>query len=387
MKVPYAMPIFGEEEKQNILDVFNDTKITAGKWCEEFANKLCEFMGMKYCVLCNSGSSANLLAVSALELPKGSEVITTACGFPTTLNPIIQNGLIPMFVDAEHSGNIDTGLIHKAITSRTRAIVIPHTLGNPAQIEEIMFMAGEHNLFVVEDNADALGSKLNGKLTGTFGDMSTLSFYPAHHITTGEGGAVFTNDEEFYKRLFSYRDWGRDCVCPPGYDNVCGKRFANGYDHKYTYSHIGYNLKMTEFQAAIGVAQVKKLPGFIEKRKQNFAKIYEALKKYEDSFYLPEANGEPSWFGFPLSVMTDKFTRADIVEFLEYRGIQTRMLFGGNLLKQPAYKNIEYKAVNTLPITDFIMNNLFWFGVHPGLTDEQINYIIEQFGEFMGRVK
>jgi len=397
IKVPYAGQIFDEEEKNNLLDAIKEPRITEGKWCKEFSDGLREFMGMKYCVLCNSGSSANLLAISALELPKGSEVITTACGFPTTLNPIIQNGLVPVFVDIElGTYNMETAWLEKVITEKTKAIVVPHTLGNPANMDEIMWIARKHNLYVMEDNCDALGSRLNGRLTGTFGDVSTLSFYPAHHITTGEGGAVFTNDEKIYKNLLSFRDWGRDCSCLPGHDNTCGKRFNQqlgdlpyGYDHKYIYSHIGYNLKMTEFQAAIGAAQLKKLPCFIEARRKNFAKLYSGLGKYGNDFSLPKITirNELSWFGFPLLVATDKFTRADIVGFLESKGIQTRMLFGGNLLKQPAYKNIEHRIVGDLANTDLVMNNLFWFGVYPGLTDEQIDYVIKQFDEFMEGVK
>jgi CDP-6-deoxy-D-xylo-4-hexulose-3-dehydrase len=357
---------------------------------------------MKYCLLTNSGSSANLLALSALtssklsdrRLKPGDEVITTACGFPTTLNPIIQNNLTPVFLDVElGTYNIKADAIEDSITDKTRAIFIPHTLGNPVDLGKIKDIVDDHDLWFIEDNCDALGSKYDGKYTGTFGHISTCSFYPAHHITMGEGGAVLTDDFLLKKIVMSFRDWGRDCWCDPGKDNSCGKRFSQqlgklpyGYDHKYTYSHIGYNLKVTDMQAADGVAQLKKLPNFVEQRKQNFKLIYNKLKKYEQYLLLPRATdrSEPSWFGFPILVKEDApFTRAGIVKYLEDNKIATRMLFCGNLLKQPAYEGIQYRQVGTLENAEKIMNDQFWIGVYPGLNKEMVKYVINSFDRFM----
>lgn len=399
--VNYAGRVYDDEEMSLLVDSSLDFWLTAGKYARQFEEDFAKFLGMKYCLLTNSGSSANLLAISALTSPKleekrlkpGDEVITTACGFPTTLNPIIQNGLVPVFIDVElETYNICADLIENAISDRTKAIFIPHTLGNPANVGAIVNAAERHDLWFVEDNCDALGSRYDNRYTGTFGHISTYSFYPAHHMTMGEGGAVMTNDFLLKKILLSFRDWGRDCWCETGQDNSCGKRFARqlgglpyGYDHKYIYSHIGYNLKVTDMQAAIGVAQLKKLPTFIEKRKYHFAMLYDSLKKYDRFLLLPRATprSEPSWFGFPIIVKDNApFTRADIVRYLEDHKVATRMLFGGNLLKQPAYEGINYRLSGTLDNTDMVMNNLFWIGVYPGLTGEMLEYITAKFDAF-----
>lgn len=400
--VSYAGRIYDEKEMVNLVNASLDFWLTAGRYAQKFEKELARFLGVKYCLLTNSGSSANLLAISALTSPllkekrlkPGDRVITTACGFPTTLNPIIQNNLVPVFVDVElGTYSIQTEKIKKAITKKTKAIFIPHTLGNPCNIEKILQIAKKYNLWFIEDNCDSLGSKYKNKFTGTFGHISTCSFYPAHHITIGEGGAVLTNDPLLRKIIVSLRDWGRDCWCETGHDNTCGRRFSQhfgklpyGYDHKYVYSHIGYNLKVTDMQAAIGVAQLKKLPRFIEARKKNFAYLHNHLKKYEKYFILPEAtkHSEPSWFGFPILVKENApFTRNDIVNYLEKNKIATRMLFGGNLAKQPAYQNIKYKTVDSLKNTDLVMNNLFWIGVYPGITKEKIDYMVKIFNKFL----
>ena len=321
-------------------------------------------------------------------------MITTACGFPTTLNPILQNNLVPVFIDVElGTYNIRTDLLEKALSGKTKAVFVPHTLGNPAAIEVISSFCRKHNLWFVEDNSDALGSKYKGKYTGTFGHISTFSFYPAHHITMGEGGALATNDPLLRRIILSFRDWGRDCWCEPGHDETCQRRFSwqlgqlpFGYDHKYIYSHIGYNLKVTDMQAAIGVAQLKKLPAFIRARKDNFAYLSKIFKKHDNYFVLPQPtrHADPSWFGFPIMVK-DKapFIRADIVNHLEKNKIATRMLFGGNLTKQPAYANVKYRIAGKLDNTDMVMNNLFWIGVYPGITKEKLSYINKIIIEFM----
>ncbi len=400
--ISYAGRVYDSDDICTLVDSALDFWLTSGRFTKQFEEEFANFLGMKSCLLTNSGSSANLLAISALTSPKlgrrrlrpGDEVITTACGFPTTLNPIIQNGLVPVFLDVEPGTyNIQADKIEDAISNKTKAIFIPHTLGNPADIDMVIDAVDKHGLWFVEDNCDALGSKYNDKYTGTFGHISTYSFYPAHHMTMGEGGAVMTNDFLLKKILLSFRDWGRDCWCETGQDNSCNKRFSwqlgklpYGYDHKYTYSHIGYNLKATDMQAAIGVAQLKKLPTFIEKRKHNFALLHNALKKYDRYLLLPHATAksEPSWFGFPIMVKeTAPFTRDDIVKHLEDHKIATRMLFGGNLLKQPAYEGIRYRLVGSLENTDAVMNRLFWIGVYPGLTMEMISYMISMIGEFM----
>ena len=400
-RVNYAGRIYNEKEMVNLVDSSLDFWLTAGRYAKQFEKEFTEFLGVKYCLLTNSGSSANLLAISALTSPKlgnrrlkpGDEVITTACGFPTTLNPIIQNNLIPVFVDIElGSYNAKVGEIEKAISSKTKAIFIPHTLGNPFDIDKVLKIAKKHNLWLVEDNCDALGSEYKGKYTGTFGDISTYSFYPAHHITMGEGGAVLTDDPLLRKIIMSFRDWGRDCWCDSGCDDTCKKRFSwqlgklpFGYDHKYIYSHIGYNLKITDMQAAVGTAQLKKLPQFIKLRRRNFDLLYAFLKKYEQYFVLPKMtqNIQPSWFGFPILVKeTAPFSRNDIVNYLEDNKIATRMLFGGNLIKQPAYNNIKHRVFGSLANTDLTMNNLFWIGVYPGMTNDKIKYVKEIFTKF-----
>ncbi len=405
-RINYAGRMYDEKEMISLVDASLDFWLTSGRFAQQFERKFAQFLGVKYCLLTNSGSSANLLAVSALTSPKlgdkrlkpGDEVITTACGFPTTLNPIIQNNLVPVFIDIELATyNIDASKIERAITKKTKAIFVAHTLGNPANLDRIMKIVKKYNLWFCEDNCDSLGSKYRGRYTGTFGHISTCSFYPAHHISMGEGGAVLTNDLELKKIITSFRDWGRDCWCEPGHDNTCGKRFSQrfgklpfGYDHKYIYSHIGYNLKITDMQAAIGVAQLEKLPKFIKARKKNFTYLYEHLGEYEKYFILSQAtkNSEPSWFGFPILIKENTpFTRADIVNHLEKNEIATRMLFGGNLTKQPAYQDIKYRVFVSLKNTDLVMNNLFWIGVYPGITKEKLNYILKVFREFLERIK
>jgi CDP-6-deoxy-D-xylo-4-hexulose-3-dehydrase len=400
--IPYAGRVYDEKELISLVDASLDFWLTSGRYAEQFEKDLSSYLGLKYCLLTNSGSSANLLAVSALTSPKlgekrlksGDEVITTACGFPTTLNPILQNNLIPVFIDVDlGTYNIQADQIETAISEKTKAIVIPHTLGNPADLDTIMEMVEKYNLWYIEDNCDALGSRYKGKFTGTFGHISTCSFYPAHHITMGEGGAVLTDDPQLKKIIASFRDWGRDCWCNPGCDNSCGKRFdwqlgdlPRGYDHKYIYSHIGYNLKVTDMQAAIGVEQLRKLPGFIERRKENFNLLHAELKKFEDVLILPYATpySDPSWFGFPIIVQKDApFNRDDIVRYLEDRKIATRMLFGGNFLKQPAYADMKYRLVESLENTNLVMDTLFWIGVYPGLTEEMVRYMVHTVSDFI----
>ena len=404
-QINYSGRVYNEKEMINLVDSSLDFWLTAGRFAQKFEKKFAEFLGIKYCLLTNSGSSANLLAISALtsyklgkkRLKPGDEVITIACGFPTTLNPIIQNNLIPVFIDVElGTYNIQTEKIEKAISKKTKAIFIAHTLGNPANLNKITKIAKKRNLWLIEDNCDALGSEHNKKYTGTFGDISTYSFYPAHHITMGEGGALATNNFELKKIIASFRDWGRDCWCEPGHDDTCKKRFSwklgklpFGYDHKYIYSHIGYNLKITDMQAAIGLAQLEKLPSFIKARRKNFDLIYKFLKKYNKYFLLPkiEKNSEPSWFGFPILIkQTAPFSRNKIVNFLEDNKIATRMMFGGNLTKQPAYENIKYRIYDSLKNTDLVMNNLFWIGVYPGITKEKLKYISKIFDKFFKKI-
>jgi CDP-6-deoxy-D-xylo-4-hexulose-3-dehydrase len=399
--VPYAGRVYDQDEMIDLIDASLDFWLTTGRFAEQFEKDLAAFLGVRFCLLTNSGSSANLLALTALtsgklgekRLKPGDEVITTACGFPTTLNPIIQNNLVPVFVDVDiGSYNIISDRIESALSEKTKAIMIPHTLGNPADLDTIMKLIRECDLWFIEDNCDALGSKYRDQYTGTFGHISTCSFYPAHHITMGEGGAVLTNDPLLKKIIASFRDWGRDCWCDPGCDNSCQKRFdwhmgglPPGYDHKYIYSHIGYNLKVTDMQAAVGVAQLKKLPGFIEQRRKNFTVLYDGLEKFNAFFILPAStpNSAPSWFGFPI-LLKEKapFTREEFVRFLDAKKIATRMLFGGNLLKQPAYEGIRYRASGSLENTDSVMNNLFWIGVYPGLSGEMMDYIVATFEDF-----
>jgi CDP-4-dehydro-6-deoxyglucose reductase, E1 len=399
--VRYAGRVFDVNELVHLVDSSLDFWLTAGPNAEAFETEMAEFMGTKDAILVNSGSSANLVAISSLTSPKlidrqlkpGDEVITVASGFPTTVTPIIQNRLIPVFVDVDlGTYNAIPELIEQAITPKTKAIFLAHTLGNPFDLGFVTGMAKKHNLWLVEDNCDALGSRYEEKLTGTFGDISTISFYPAHHMTMGEGGCVVTNNEELARIARSFRDWGRDCYCASGEDNTCGIRFTQqfgdlpyGYDHKYIYSHIGYNLKVTDMQAAVGREQLKKLPGFIKKRKENFSVLYSGIKKFSDRLILPCTleRSDPSWFGFLLTVKENQnFKRTELVQFLNNNKIHTRNLFAGNLIRQPAFKNIEMRIAGDLKNTDFIMNNTFFIGVYPGLGKQEIDYIIEKFIEF-----
>ncbi|HPL82640.1 MAG TPA: lipopolysaccharide biosynthesis protein RfbH [Candidatus Omnitrophota bacterium] len=400
--IHYAGRVYDSKELLFLTEAVLDFWLTEGRFTKRFEEGLAKFLGIKYCLLTNSGSSANLLAVSALTSPllksrrllPGDEVITTACGFPTTLNPIIQNRLIPVFVDVDTgSYNIQVSKLKNAISKKTKAIFIAHTLGNPADLDSLLKIAKKYNLWLIEDNCDALGSKYNDRYTGTFGDISTCSFYPAHHITMGEGGAVLTNDPLLRKIIVSFRDWGRDCHCATGRDNACGERFSQrfaelpyGYDHKYVYSHIGYNLKVTDLQAAIGCAQLAKLPGFIKDRKENFNFLYSGFKQYEEYFILPQwlKKSEPSWFGLPLLIKdSTRFERRELVGFLEKNKISTRMAFGGNLVKQPAYRNLKYRVYGGLKNTDLIMNNLFWLGVYPGISRKETEFILNVFAQFI----
>jgi len=404
--IQYAGRVYDEKEMISLVDSALDFWLTEGRLAKQFENDFSKYLGVKHCILTNSGSSANLLAISALTSPKlgerklnpGDEVITTACAFPTTVNPIIQNNLIPIFTDVDvGTYNIQANKIEGAISKKTKAIFLAHTLGNPFNLDKIQKICEKYNLWLIEDNCDALGSKYNEKYTGTFGHIATFSFYPAHHITMGEGGALVTNDNQLNKLIKSFRDWGRDCWCEPGCDNTCGKRFGwqlsslpFGYDHKYIYSHIGYNLKITDMQAAIGVEQLKKLPSFIEARKKNFILLYEGLKKYEKYFILPkvEPKADPSWFGFLLTVRKDAgFTRNEIVKYLENNKIATRMLFAGNITRHPSFENVKYRVFGDLKNTDFIMNNTFWIGVYPGFTLKIINYMLEKIDEFFKNIK
>lgn len=401
--IPPSGKVLDEEDLHNLIDASLDMWLTSGRYSEKFEENFAKFLEAKYCSLVNSGSSANLVAFTALtsyklgemRLKEGDEVITVAAGFPTTISPIIQNGMIPVFIDVDlETYDYKVEDIENAISDKTKVIFMAHTLGNPFNLDKVMEVAKKHNLWVIEDSCDALGSKYNGKYTGTIGHIGTFSFYPAHHITMGEGGAVVTNDPLLHKIITSVRDWGRDCICPPGKDNVCNNRFTQkhgdlplGYDHKYVYSHLGYNLKVTDMQAAIGVSQLKKLNEFIEKRNKNFEKLYKGLSHLNEFIILPKAtkNSEPSWFGFPITLKeNDKYNRNDLVEFLELSKIGTRLLFAGNILKQPVFteNNYEYKTIGNLDNTDIIMENTFWIGVWPGITDECITYIIYKFNEF-----
>jgi CDP-6-deoxy-D-xylo-4-hexulose-3-dehydrase len=399
--IPFAARVFDEKEKVSLVDSSLDFWLTTGRYAEEFEAEFADFMNQRYCSLVNSGSSANLVALSALtsdkledrKLKAGDEVITVAAGFPTTVNPIVQNNLVPVFVDVElGTYNIKVSELEKALSDKTKAIMLAHTLGNPFNLEAVTEFAEEHDLYLIEDCCDAVGTTYDGQMVGTFGDFATVSFYPAHHMTMGEGGAVLTNNPVYKKLAVSFRDWGRDCYCEPGANNTCGRRFSMqfgdlpyGYDHKYVYSHVGYNLKVTDMQAAVGVEQLKKLPDFIEARKENFKKLYKGIKKFEEYLILPEAeeNSDPSWFAFPLSVRkNDKFTKNELVNYLEENKVMTRQLFAGNLTRQPAYQNVEYRVVGDLANTDYIMNNTFFIGVYPGLNDQKIEYIIQQFADF-----
>ncbi len=404
-KINYAGRVFDHQEMANIVESALDFWLTAGRFHQEFTGMLEDFYDVSDVILTNSGSSANLLAVTALTSPKlgdsrlkpGDEVITVAAGFPATVAPLVQNGLVPVFVDIELSTyNIAAQQIEQALSPKTRAICIAHTLGNPFDLDAVMYWVEKNNLWLIEDNCDALGSRYNGQLTGTFGHVATTSFYPAHHITTGEGGCVVTNDSALARIIRSVRDWGRDCYCEGGENNTCGRRFnqqfgslPEGYDHKYVYTHLGYNLKMTEMQAAIGVAQMAKLDTFIAQRKRNYRLLFDGLADLQDYFILPVATlkSDPSWFGFLITLKPKvKFSRNQLVEYLELEGIETRNLFAGNLLRHPAFENINMRVAAPLTNTDYSMNNTFFIGTYPGLSDEKISFVIEVFHEFIGKV-
>ena len=399
--IPVSGKVFGKKEVQMLVSSSLDFWLTTGRYNQEFEKQLGNFLGIKFAMTTNSGSSANLLALSSLtseqlgerSLKPGDEVITVAAGFPTTVNPILQNNLIPVFVDVKiPTYVIDENLIEENITEKTKAIMIAHTLGNAFNIKKIVDIARKHNLWLIEDCCDALGTTYDDKFVGTFGDISTLSFYPAHHITTGEGGAVLTNNLQLKKIIESFRDWGRDCYCAPGQSNTCGKRFdwklgdlPFGYDHKYTYSHVGYNLKITDMQAAIGLAQLDRLPEFIKKRKENFQFLYEHLSSFEKYLILPNSveNSDSSWFGFPITVRDDvSFSKESLINYLSQKLVDTRPVFAGNLIKQPYFKNKIFKTGKTLSNTDKIMNQSFWIGVFPGLSTEMLEYVIKQFQTF-----
>ncbi|MDO8804027.1 MAG: lipopolysaccharide biosynthesis protein RfbH [Elusimicrobiota bacterium] len=401
--VRYAGRVFDEKELVALVDSSLDFWLTEGRYAESFAEKISDFLGVENVILANSGSSANLLALSALtsvklgkkRLVPGDEVITVAAGFPATVTPILQNGLVPVFVDVElPTYNIDIEALKKAVSPRTRAVFLAHTLGNPFNLGAVMKVVKEHDLWLIEDNCDALGSRYKGKYTGTFGHIATLSFYPAHHITTGEGGAVVTNNEQLAQIIRSFRDWGRDCYCAGGENNTCGKRFSQqfgtlpaGYDHKYVYSEIGYNLKMTDMQAAIGSAQMDKLEMFGEKRRANFKRYQKLFSAYEKFLLLPEATpgADPSWFTYILSVKENApFKRNDLVTFLNERRIETRNIFAGNILRQPAFIDKPCRVEGKLSATDFVMNNTFFLGTYPGMTEEMFSYVEDCVAEFMG---
>lgn len=401
--VRYAGRVFDEKELQSLVDASLDFWLTSGRYSEAFETAFCEYTGAEFSFLVNSGSSANLVAFASLMSPllgdrrlkAGDEVVSVAAGFPTTLNPIIQNGMVPVFVDVDiGTYNIDVAELERAIGPRTKAIFLAHTLGNPYDLDAVTRLVKQHGLWLIEDCCDALGSTYKGKMVGSFGHIATCSFYPAHHITMGEGGCVFTCDETLARAARSLRDWGRDCYCAGGESNTCGKRFTGqygtlpkGYDHKYVYSHIGYNLKVTDMQAAIGVEQLKKLPSFIEARKANFRRWTEGFKRFGGAFILPRATegADPSWFAFPVTVTENAgFTRTELTDYLNNHQVETRNLFGGNLLRQPAYADIARRvAPGGLARTDRVMNDTFFLGTYPGMTKEQIDYVIETIEEFM----
>jgi len=401
--IPPSGKVIGEKEIQFMIEACLDGWLTTGRFNEEFQNKLADFIGIKHLITVNSGSSANLVAFNTLTssklghraIKKGDEVIGVAAGFPTTVNPIIQFGAIPVFVDVDlQTHNINPDLIESAITSKTKAIMLAHTLGNPFNLKKIKDLCSKYNLWLIEDCCDALGAKYEGNHVGTFGDISTISFYPAHHITMGEGGAVFTNNSELASIAESFRDWGRDCYCKPGCDNTCGIRFKQklgdlpeGYDHKYTYSHLGYNLKITDMQAACGLAQLERLPEFILKRNLNFnylSKKLSSLKDYID-IVQPTENSTPSWFGFPITLKENcGFDRVELIRFLDQNLIGTRLLFAGNLTRQPYFQDVEYRVSGELTNTDITMNNTFWVGIYPGLDNDALDYMADKFEEFFG---
>jgi CDP-6-deoxy-D-xylo-4-hexulose-3-dehydrase len=401
--VPPSGKLLGESELQNMVAASLDGWLTTGRFNTEFEKKLAEFLGVKFCLSVNSGSSANLVAFSTLTSPKlgdraikkGDEVIGVAAGFPTTVNPIVQFGAIPVFVDVDiTTHNVNADLIEAAITPKTKAIMLAHALGNPFNLGKVTELCKKYNLWLIEDTCDALGAEYNGQKCGTFGDIGTLSFYPAHHMTMGEGGAVFMNSPELKVIAESFRDWGRDCYCPPGCDNTCGCRFEQkhgdlpyGYDHKYVYSHSGYNLKITDMQAACGLAQLEKLDFFIARRRENFTYLKEKLQSLNEFIHLPVAteNSNPSWFGFPITLKDGcGATRVDVTKFLDTHKIGSRLLFAGNLTKQPYFKDIEYRVVGDLTHTDKTMNDTFWIGVQPALTNEHLDFVVEKMEEFFG---
>jgi CDP-6-deoxy-D-xylo-4-hexulose-3-dehydrase len=401
--IPPSGKLIDTQELKNMVNASLDGWLTTGRFNDLFEKKLAQFIGVKYALTVNSGSSANLVAFSALTSPKlgerairqGDEVIGVAAGFPTTVNPIIQFGAIPVFVDVDRlTHNIDANKVEDAIGPKTKAIMLAHSLGNPFNLERVTALCKKYNLWLIEDCCDALGSVYQGRMVGTFGDIGTLSFYPAHHITMGEGGAVFTNSHELKQIAESYRDWGRDCYCPPGKDNTCSKRFSwklgdlpFGYDHKYTYSHLGYNLKITDMQAACALAQIEKAPSFIQMRKENFAFLRERLKTCEDFLQLPEATigSDPSWFGFPITIKEGcPVSRVDLIAYLDQQKIGTRLLFAGNLTKQPYMVDAKYRISGNLKNTDYIMNNTFWIGVQPALNRDMLEYVVTQIEIFLG---
>ena len=401
--VPPSGKVIGAEELKNMVEASLDGWLTTGRFNTEFEKKLAAFIGVKHLITVNSGSSANLVAFNTLTSPRlgeraikpGDEVIGVAAGFPTTVNPILQFGAVPVFVAVDRlTHNIDASKIEAAISPKTKTIMLAHSLGNPFNLDVVTALCKKHNLWLVEDCCDALGTTYRGQMVGTFGDIATLSFYPAHHITMGEGGAVFTNNDELKKIAESFRDWGRDCYCPPGKDNTCGKRFCwklgdlpAGYDHKYTYSHLGYNLKITDMQAACGLAQLEKAPQFIQARKDNFKFLKERLKSCEEFLQLPEVtqNSEPSWFGFPITVKEGSpVSRLELTTYLDENKIGTRLLFAGNLTRQPYMANAKYRVSGELTNTDNVMNNTFWIGVQPGLTQEMLEFVVTKIENYLG---
>jgi len=401
--VPPSGKVLDAAELKNMVEASLDGWLTTGRFNEAFEKRLAEYLGVKFLITTNSGSSANLLAFTTLTSPRlgeraikpGDEVIGVAAGFPTTVNPILQFGAVPVFVDIDlASHNIDVDKIEDAISPKTKAIMLAHSLGNPFNIKVVMEICRKHGLWLIEDNCDALGSRYDGQLTGTFGDIGTLSFYPAHHITMGEGGAVFTNNHELKLIAESFRDWGRDCYCAPGKDNTCGKRFCwklgnlpEGYDHKYTYSHLGYNLKITDMQAACGLAQMDKLDGFVQARKDNFAYLRNRLASCEEFLILPEAtpNSDPSWFGFLMTIRPESdVRRVDLINYLDQNKIGTRLLFAGNLTRQPYMLGRNYRISGDVTNTDLVMNNSFWVGVYPGLNEEMLSFIADKIESFFG---
>jgi CDP-6-deoxy-D-xylo-4-hexulose-3-dehydrase len=401
--IPPSGKLLGESELQNMVSASLDGWLTTGRFNAEFEKKLAAYLGIKYCLTVNSGSSANLVAFSTLTSPKlgeraikkGDEVIGVAAGFPTTVNPIVQFGAVPVFVDVDiRTHNVNADLIEAAITPRTKAIMLAHALGNPFNLGTVVELCKKYNLWLIEDTCDALGAEFNGQKCGTFGDIGTLSFYPAHHMTMGEGGAVFMNNPELKVIAESFRDWGRDCYCAPGCDNTCGCRFEQkhgdlplGYDHKYVYSHLGYNLKITDMQAACGLAQLEKLDYFIQRRRENYTYLRSRLERVSEFLELPEAtpNSNPSWFGFPLTLKRDAgVTRVELTRFLDDNKIGSRLLFAGNLLKQPYFKDVQYRVVGDLTNTDITMNQTFWLGVQPALTFEQLDFVVDKLEEFFG---